>query len=471
MICYRCGCTLSEKDFCTGCGADVGMYKKILVLSNRYYNDGLEKAQVRDMQGAVASLKQSVKLNKNNVDARNLLGLIYYETGEVVEALGQWVISKNIRDNKNIATDYIDLIQENPGRLESMNLNLRKFNQSLALCYQDSLDYATIQLKKILSGAPKYLKAHQLLSLIYIKEEEWEKAKRELEKCLDIDAKNTTTLRYLKEVDEILKPDVNTRTSGKKKDNDKVRVYQSGNETIIQPINGREHTAASVLLNIALGILIGIAIAFFLILPSRIQAARAVVADELRSVSEQSDAKTATIDELELQIKKYQDENEGLKTDIEEIKGAGSEGSASDSLMLAVSSYINDPEDIEGIAENLEELETPEGEEEEPRSSGFNALYDTLMEYVKPQLANYYYELGYGSYREDNYEAAIPDLKRAYAYDNENGDALFYLGNALRYNGQENEAKEIYAQVIDNFPDTERASRAETYLAEINNQE
>ena len=92
MICYRCGCRLSEKDFCTGCGADVGLYKRIMFMSNRFYNDGLERAAVRDLSGAMNSLRQSLKFNKNNIDARNLLGLIYFETGEVVEALGQWVV-------------------------------------------------------------------------------------------------------------------------------------------------------------------------------------------------------------------------------------------------------------------------------------------------------------------------------------------------------------------------------------------
>ena len=74
MICYRCGCRLSEKDFCTGCGADVGLYKRIMFMSNRFYNDGLEKAAVRDLSGAMNSLRQSLKFNKNNIDARNLLG-------------------------------------------------------------------------------------------------------------------------------------------------------------------------------------------------------------------------------------------------------------------------------------------------------------------------------------------------------------------------------------------------------------
>ena len=36
--------------------------------------------------------------------------------------------------------------------------------------------------------------------------------------------------------------------------------------------------------------------------------------------------------------------------------------------------------------------------------------------------------------------------------------------------GDTDRAKEVYAQVIDNFPGTNRASRSETYLAEINNE-
>ncbi|MBO7392073.1 MAG: hypothetical protein J6U77_06195, partial [Verrucomicrobia bacterium] len=73
MVCYHCGCQLSEQDYCTSCGADVSLYKKILGLSNHYYNVGLAKAKVRDLTGAIDSLEQSLKYNIRNVEARNLL--------------------------------------------------------------------------------------------------------------------------------------------------------------------------------------------------------------------------------------------------------------------------------------------------------------------------------------------------------------------------------------------------------------
>lgn len=75
MQCYNCGADLTEKNFCTNCGADVSRYKKLLSISNYYYNDGLDKAGVRDLSGAIESLKLSLKFNKYHIEARNLLGL------------------------------------------------------------------------------------------------------------------------------------------------------------------------------------------------------------------------------------------------------------------------------------------------------------------------------------------------------------------------------------------------------------
>ena len=67
--------------------------------------------------------------------------------------------------------------------------------------------------------------------------------------------------------------------------------YQSGNETIIQPVNAKERKGASVLLNMGIGIVIGLAAAWFLILPARIQMAQVAMDEELRVIGNQSDEK------------------------------------------------------------------------------------------------------------------------------------------------------------------------------------
>ena len=297
MICYNCGCRLSEKNFCTGCGADVTLYKKIMFASNRFYNEGLDKASVRDLSGAITSLRESLKLNKNNIEARNLLGLVYYERGEVVAALSEWVISKNIKEDKNIADDYINMIQNNPGRLDTFNQTVKKYNQALLYCQQDSLDLAVIQLKKVLSMNPRFLQARQLLSLLYINNQDWDKAKKELDKCIKIDANNTMTLRYIKEV-EAMMPSEEERVKKKKE----AIVYQSGNDTVIQPVGKKEIVGFQTLLNIIIGVVIGVGVAWYLVVPARVQHAQSQVNEQLKSVSEQLDAKTVQVDELTQQI-------------------------------------------------------------------------------------------------------------------------------------------------------------------------
>lgn len=108
----------------------------------------MEKAGVRDLSGAIESLKISLRFNKLNIDARNLLGLIYYEMGEVVTALTEWVISKNYQPKDNLASRYLDEVQKNQARLDSVNQTIKKYNQALLYCKQNSRDLAIIQLKK-----------------------------------------------------------------------------------------------------------------------------------------------------------------------------------------------------------------------------------------------------------------------------------------------------------------------------------
>ncbi len=112
MRCYYCGAELDDTVVCPICGADVHIWKRVAAASNRLYNDGLDKAKVRDLSGAVESLRLSLRYNKNNVQARNLLGLIYYETGDSVAALSEWVISGSMDADDNLAAYFVSKVQK-----------------------------------------------------------------------------------------------------------------------------------------------------------------------------------------------------------------------------------------------------------------------------------------------------------------------------------------------------------------------
>lgn len=465
MFCYNCGCHLSEHDFCTACGADVSLYKRIMHVSNMYYNEGLEKAGVRDLTGAVTSLRQSLKFNKDNIEARNLLGLVYFEMGEVVAALSEWVISKNLRSDKNIADDYINRIQSNSSRLDSINQTIKKYNQALVYCIQDSKDLAVIQLKKVLSLNPRFIRAHQLLALLFMDSEEWERAERELHKCMDIDRNNTQTLRYLKEVELMLVPDENVRQPAKRKKDDTIR-YQRDNEVIIQPMNVKEpkRGGASTLVNLGLGLIIGLAVTYFLLVPAAESNARIEAQKDTAKVSDQLNAKTVRVQELEAEIENLSGEIERLNQELEHIVGADGTLQTIDALLMAASAYL-ETEDLEATASSLEAIAQTVNLED--TSEGFQSLYRMLLAAIGPDLSRLYYDQGYEAYRTEDFATAIDLLSKAVYYDETNADALFQLGRAYHRNNDTVNAIATYDRVLELFPETTNARSAQSYRSEL----
>lgn len=470
MFCYQCGAQLSEHNFCTACGADVGLYKKIMVVSNRFYNDGLEKASVRDLSGAVMSLRQSLKFNKGNVEARNLLGLVYFEMGEVVAAMSEWIISQNIRPEKNLANDYVNDLQESANRLDTLNQTIKKYNQAYTYCMQDSKDLAILQLKKVLSLNSKFVRAHQLLALLYMDSEQWEKAERELHKCLDIDRGSTMTLRYLQETERMLQPDDNVKQPARRKKEDTVR-YRSDNEIIIQPVNAKSAArsgSVSTLLNLAIGLVIGLAACYFLVVPAKVTSTRNEMQETITTISGQSDAKTATIQELEAQVAALQSDKDALDAELEGYVGTDGTLDTIDDLLEAASAYLESA-DLQTTATSLEAIAAAVNVED--TSEAFQKLYNDLLGIVGPQLAETYYNDGYTAYRSRDYTTAIELLTKAVYYDASNSEALYNLANAYRGAEDTENALTTYQKVVELFPDTARARDAERYIEELNTAE
>ena len=269
MNCMNCGAFLSdaELEYCPRCGSNILIQKKIDFLSKYYYNQGLEKASIRDLSGAIDCLKQSLTYNKANIQARNLLGLVYFETGEVVAALSEWVISKNLMPTRNLASEYINKLQANPNKLEAINETIKKYNHALALCREGHEDMAAIKLKKILSQNSKLIKGYHLLALIQIKEKDWNRARRTLKKAARIDKTNTTTLRFLREIDE--QTGVTTRLEQKAAGGlfrglQPRQSEQAEDGLVVHPTAYREKSKTSVFFTLALGCTVG-ALAFWLL--------------------------------------------------------------------------------------------------------------------------------------------------------------------------------------------------------------
>lgn len=467
MVCPNCKSNISDKRIqCDRCGYDLVLYKKIFRASNMFYNNGLTKAKVRDLSGAILALKKSLELNKANTNARNLLGLIYFEMGETVAALSEWVISRYFKPENNDADKYIDDIQENPTRLDGLNQAIKRYNNALVFAKQRSDDLATIQVKKVIQLNPHFIRAYHLLSLLYMKNGENDRAKKCLLKAARIDVSNTTTLRYLKELEPkpILSRDDN---SGSGADKDMT--------SSIMPVSSYREDKPNIMafVNLVIGVLIGLAVATFLILPS-------IKKDNVTGDNQDYVnyiAGKATLEEKEKAIAQLQDEKDALeenlvllRAELEGIVIPESNPKLYDPLFEASSFYMDelvkaeDERDFKQIAENIRLLDTSMYESEVSLQ-----LLERLKQEIYPVVTSQLYDTGHDLYGDAKYEEALEDLLLSYNYDSTNFNAIYFIARAYHRLQDYDNAKVYYEIIINDYPDSRRYDNAKSYLERIQN--
>lgn len=426
--------------------------KKLAYQSNQWYNDGLKKAKIRDLSGAIISLKKSLLYNRDNIAARNLLGLVYYGKGEVTEALVAWIISNNIRSNNNIAKYYIKKLQENSNELETINQAIIKYNQCLVYCQQGAEDLAIIQLKKVVVMHPIFLKAYQLLALLYLHTEQYAKARQMLRKAHKLDKTNEITLRYMHEIARLQKQheiDVKVRK-------DQTVSYNLGNETIIQPVSStlKDNAAMMTVLNVVLGIAIGAAVIWFLVVPSAKSRQAAKTNQEIVKYSDQIAAKQNEVDILTQEVEAYEAEAEQME---EEKKNAQNTKKNYEKFVAALIHY----QDKNYKQDTLEtELLAVDG-----ASLGKNAKeqYDVITTEVYAKQCKELYASAQKRYEVKNYKEAINELERVIAMNEkyEDGKALLLLANCYKDKGEADKANEKFQRVITLYKDEPIAVQAQ----------
>lgn len=463
MKCIYCNTPLAAIDYCPGCGADITIQKRIVRISNLLYNEGLEKALVRDMKGAVSCLKRSLKFNKENTDARNLLGLCYYETGEAVSALCEWVVSKNLQPENNLADYYINQLQNNKNRLDTINQTIRKYNQSVMYCREDNEDMAIIQLKKVISQNPKLVKAYQLLALLYMKRQEYERARKLLKKAALIDTTNTTTLRYLQEIEDVTGKGTSLNRKHKKYEkNTEEKVsgtlrYMSGTEMVIQPTTFRDSSTIATFINIILGILLGGAIVWFLVVPANKQSVNDKANRQVTEANTKLATESVKVQELQDEIDGYVEEAERAKQERDDALAKAE--SYNDLLAIAGLYVSGDQTSVASMITNLNE---------EDFDGNAKTLFDALNSAVSNSLFTQYYNAGTTAYVAGDYSTAAAQLQKAVDADTQRqsanyGDALLYLGMAYYNIGDQTKADGAFQELNQYYPD--KGSQVQGYMS------
>ncbi|MCR5331109.1 MAG: tetratricopeptide repeat protein [Lachnospiraceae bacterium] len=469
MNCPNCGAPVpSKKMVCDSCGADLTVYKKIIRLSNVYYNKGLEKAKVRNLSGAIDDLQRSLQINKKNTDARNLLGLVYFETGEVVQALSEWVISKNLQPHENEADDLLQKVQDNPVELDTLNQAVKKYNQAVNALHEYSDerndDMAILQLRKAVSMHGNFLKALQLLGLLLLKNREYDKALKYLNRAKEIDVSNPITLRYIAQIEEeTYSPDKKNKNEKNGRQNSDITGSEdAGRSQKFFGLSGsykEEKPNVMVFINLLIGVLIGIAVVYYLVIPTKESKIREEYDARKVDYSAEISSKTALITQHESTIASLNRRIDELETQLANVPTEPEIITVGNDMYDGLFEAWNEYNKLRGTDYSDDELVRVAMQLVAIDENGIENEYAKLLladmrDYVYSRAARKVYRSGKNAFDGGDYAEAAEKLEAAVALSPENDAAMYYLGKAYQALNELEKAVYYYKLMLEVCPNS-----------------
>ena len=392
--------------------------QKIQYAANSYYNRGLEMAKERNLSGAARFLKRALQFNKYHTDARNLLGLIFYEMGETSDALIQWVISINLQPDNNRADHYLDEVQRKPGQLEIASQMVKKFNQALFYAQNDSDDLAVLQLKRIVDEKPNFVKAHLLLALLYMEHGDYVKAGKSLVKVLQIDNNNEKATRYM----EYVKEHTGKAEVEKRKLKNAFSHREMQDDDVILPPTYKENTGWQSIINIGIGLVLGAVMVVFLIMP----------------------------------VEDYQKQKEDAEGQLNDLKGdSGSTVNQYATLAKILDAYRKG--DM-----NTAVLSYVDMDQSKITDDSSVAILNEIKADMDTNAPAVLMAAAAQSTAAGDYDTALHYYEKYMEIDDKNPEVIYDMGMVYKSKGDTDNANQMFGQVIMNFADSEFAEKAKT---------
>ncbi|MGN0241150.1 MAG: tetratricopeptide repeat protein [Candidatus Weimeria sp.] len=456
--CFYCGNSIGEDErTCRFCGADQKAYRMIMATSEKEYNDGLIQAKAHDLSGAIESLNRSVRFNKKNTKARDLLGLVYMKYGEPVLALREWVIAKNFDSEDELADRYLNSVSEDAGFYDKIDNATKKFNTAFKYARAKAFDLAALELKAVIKENPGMVKARQLLALIYIQSGEYQKAYAELKAAKQVDESNPLTTRYMKEVRSHLVSEKKKKRKERAERRSTVAI-NDGHDVVLMPrqtfIEALDNSKSG-LFNILIGIAIGVLAFVFIVSPTIRQreneeTRKALITANSTSASSKSDVADLQkqVDELNTKLQKYEGKSD-LKGSYENLLKAQLEATSDGDLDAASTA-------LDKVNKKL-------------LSTNGKTLYNSLADQIDQQTLVTKYSEGTTAFRNGKYSDAIDALKAVVDIDEtyDNGEAMYELAEAYENNGDTKNALKYYKKVAKDYSNYYRGRNSASKVQQL----
>ncbi len=467
MKCPNCKYETGRLVLCPNCGMDTVLFSRTCDISNALYNVGLSKAKNGNLSAAKEKLIKSLEFNKCNIDARNLLGLVFYEMGQVGEAIRHFLMSVSIRPEDNMASGYLERFERNARQVEKYNDSLKLYNQALDYIEQKSEDLAIIQLRKAAELNPKNIDAMNLLAFCYLIQKEKDKARVLIDRVLVLDVYNEIAQNYLKEIGisrssrpepaqrmnrTMPQPNVSQQTYSR------LQVQSQNKKSFGETFHISE------ILFFVIGGICSFALCFFLLVPAsiesrestieRLKTEKAAVEQELDRTKMDYETKLATIEK----------ENESLKSSNDEL---GTAMKLQEKIQRALDILnVYNTEDYIKTSELIYNLDTTD------LPSDMLEKITQAKEVSYEKAASELYSEGAKEFNAKKYADAKLNFGKALKYagsDLSFTDDIYYLLALIGelYDNNKEEAIKNYETIISNYPNSNRLAQAKTNLQKL----
>lgn len=468
MKCPNCGKEVANGFLCPFCHVDMYIFRKAGNASIRLYNEGLRAAKEQDLSHAVDVLQQSLLFDKNNIDAHNLLGLIYAEIGHIAEAMKHWIISTSLLKTENPASRYIQYWQKHARELERQNDAIRMYNQSLRYLQQGSDDLAIIQLKKCIDVNPNLIDAYNLMTLCCLKERNYKRAYNLIDFVLKKDCKNTLALKYL----QVLSNEKKLPSQKSKKFrfhsvpqdvNDELKMtdstppiprYKRSDKKGIHVLEKRD------LIAFFIGVAASAMVLLLLVQPAWNEEQNKTI----QSLQAQVESYAGTTNMTPEEVVEMRQQMEVLETDNKKLRSEETK-QANIALLETAISQLSD-EKYEECATTLQSIETVGFSDEELQK------YESTKAAALPKAAEAIFTKGKSAFLSNNYIEARTYLENVLKMVDSGDfvdDVYFYLGEIAKQEENTEKAKEYYQMVISKYPDSNQLENAKLALESLNN--
>ena len=464
MECPNCKDPHVSEHYCRNCGIDTLVYLKSTRISNLLYNQGLEKASKSQYTAAIATLRQSIKFNKNNFVARNLLGLIYYEIGQIGDALGQWIISTNLSKDQNHATGYLQKIQTNPDELYTKNDAVGHYNRGLAHMQNKDIASAIAELTRAKNLNPKFILALNLLTFAHLIDDNKDEALTIISQVLKIDKHNQKASNYYSVVTG--KPPRTAADGARTPAKPLQMTTPPPLQTVEQESKKYSLINLTHIASFVIGALVTFAALFFFVMPgfvgerdreiATLQAERHQLGEQL--LSERSESQQA--------VTELQAQNEELTTRLADID--------LEHRIVIQATNIEYVRQLVAVGELIEAAEILYNIDTTLVFGDDIADVQALGEVAFAGAAYDLYNIGLGNYNLGNFEIAIGFFERSLRFAELStqsaffvDDATYFLGRIAQSQGNYHWAQTLFTQVIENHPLSNLLNQATQRLAEV----